>query len=81
MEADRYLYRKESSMGKRKTTPIKTRRKVTLSLDIDADERLSIQARRNGVTRSKLASELVGKALAHIVVSIRHQAAQGEAAA
>lgn len=65
-------------MSKRKAVLVKTRRKVTLSLDVDADERLSIQARRSGVTRSELASELIGKYLRHIVVSIRGQSGQDE---
>lgn len=65
-------------MSKRKAVPVKTRRKVTLSLDVDADERLTIQARRNGVSRSDLASEIVAKALRHIVVQFRGQAGEAD---
>ena len=68
-------------MARRKAAPVKTHRKVTLNLEVDADERLTIQARRSGVSRGELASELLGRSLRHIVVSIRSQTGEAESAA
>jgi hypothetical protein len=48
----------------------KTHRKVALILSVEADERLTIQARRRGISRSKLADEILAEQLRHISVHI-----------
>lgn len=73
-------------MAKRKPAQARTHRKITISLGVEVDERLGIEARRRGLTRSQLADALLGEQLRHIVVSIRSpslalQACEKEAAA
>jgi hypothetical protein len=69
-------------MAKRKTAEPRTRRKITLTLSAETDEKLTIQARRERMTRSSLADDLLGYALRQFVVSIRGvKSGEGEAAA
>jgi hypothetical protein len=65
-------------MARRKAALARTHRKVSLTLSAEADEKLTIQARRGRTTRSELASELLSNALRQIVVSIRGQAGENE---
>jgi hypothetical protein len=49
------------------------RERCTLLLDADVSMKLSIEAHRRRIDRSKTINELLGESLRHVVISIRGQ--------